>query len=359
MGQKVCILVDCLSKGGAEKMASNLSFLLVKEGYDVQIVSLRNDISYKFSGSLVNLGLNEFRQKQVKQFQKILKLRRVINSYQPKVIIDFRIRNRWLTEYLLFQLILKRFNVIYTIHSSNLKLHIPRGAFFKGVYGRAKIVCVSKKIKTDIKRDYLFNDVAYIPNAIELDQIRRISGSDTTDEKFIVAVGSLNNEIKQFDKLILEYSQSHLMNSNCKLFILGEGNDRHKLESLIADLHLKDYVKLLGFKENPFSYLKQAQFLVLCSKYEGLPMVILEALALKTPVVSFNCNSGPNEMIVHRENGLLVTDQNFKELKEAMNYLIGNTLMLQKMSNNTLKYLDPYLMKYHFNHWKPIIDEYN
>ena len=67
---------------------------------------------------------------------------------------------------------------------------------------------------------------------------------------------------------------------------------------------------------NPYDYIKQCKFLVLCSKFEGMPLVILETLTLGKPVISFNCKSGPSELITDKENGLLVKDQDFYELEK-------------------------------------------
>jgi glycosyltransferase involved in cell wall biosynthesis len=77
-------------------------------------------------------------------------------------------------------------------------------------------------------------------------------------------------------------------------------------------------------EKNPYTLIKNAKALVLTSKVEGFPMALLEAVSLKTPVVSFNCKSGPNELIKHEFNGLLVEDQNEKQLSLALNKLLLN-----------------------------------
>ncbi|WP_242202422.1 glycosyltransferase [Aestuariivivens insulae] len=355
LGENVCILVDSLSHGGAERMAANLSKVLANQNHKVLVVCFRDGVSYEFSGILINLGLDEFKLKQLKQIQKIFRLKRTLEKYKPEVIIDFRTRNRWFMEYVLYQFILKRFKVIYTIHSYKLDYHIPKGNFFKTVYNNSQIVCVSKAIKHHIEHTYSFQNINYIPNAIDLVAITKKSILEDFEEDFIIAVGRLNNEIKQFDKLIESYAQSNLISKKIKLYILGEGKDREALSKLIKYLNLEAYVKLFGFKENPYVYIRNAKFLVLCSKHEGLPMVILESLALKTPVIAFNCVSGPSEMIVHKENGLLVEDQDFNELCKAIDYLIDNKFVIKEMEENTLKYFEPYLLKNQYLYWKPLL----
>jgi glycosyltransferase involved in cell wall biosynthesis len=82
-----------------------------------------------------------------------------------------------------------------------------------------------------------------------------------------------------------------------KLVILGEGEERARIESLVNDLGLSEDVDLPGFVQNPYKYLKSADLFVLSSDWEGLPTVLIEAIALGTPVVATDCPSGPSEIL--------------------------------------------------------------
>jgi glycosyltransferase involved in cell wall biosynthesis len=82
-----------------------------------------------------------------------------------------------------------------------------------------------------------------------------------------------------------------------RLVILGEGPEREKLEALIRSLGIEDCAALFGFEENPYKYIARARLFVLSSISEGLPTVIIEAMALGTPVVSTDCPSGPAELL--------------------------------------------------------------
>lgn len=103
---------------------------------------------------------------------------------------------------------------------------------------------------------------------------------------------------------------------------MGNGPCKKQLDKLIIKLNLEEHVKLLPFTDNPYPLIKKARALVLSSKVEGFPMVLLEALKLNTPVISFNCKSGPNEIIKDGLNGILVEDQNQEKLIEALNKLM-------------------------------------
>jgi glycosyltransferase involved in cell wall biosynthesis len=102
------------------------------------------------------------------------------------------------------------------------------------------------------------------------------------------------------------------------LLVLGEGQERPHLEALVRQLHLTDIVQMPGFVQNPFAYIARARLLVLSSRWEGLPSVIVEALACGTPVVSTDCRSGPGEILAGGRFGRLVPVGDAEALAEAM-----------------------------------------
>lgn len=103
-----------------------------------------------------------------------------------------------------------------------------------------------------------------------------------------------------------------------RLMILGEGEERHDLEALVTELGLVDHVLLPGFVNNPYAYLKRASVFVLSSRWEGLPTVLIEALALGLPIVSTDCRSGPREILEDGRYGQLVEVSNSAVLADAL-----------------------------------------
>ncbi|MEL0652610.1 glycosyltransferase [Algibacter sp. TI.3.09] len=336
LDKKICILVDALSIGGAEKAASVLSRLLSEEGYQVALVSLRDEITYNFSGKLFNLGKEHSKFKIVKQIQKLSRLYFAIDNIEPDYIIDFRMRDRWFMELMIYFFIFRRYKgkLIYRINSFNIDWHLPKGSFFRKIYGKETLVAVSSDIKNKLEEDYGFNNVNYIPNTVRFD--KEIKEDEVElDNNYVLAVGSLRNETKQFDKLIDVFSKSSLIKKGYLLYILGDGEDRGLLQTQISTLDLDENIKLLGYKKDIQAYMKKSKYLVVCSKVEGFPNVILEALNLNTPVISFDCKSGPNEMIIHNENGLLVKNQNFDALQLGMEKLIEDVVLYSKCKSQT------------------------
>ena len=146
---------------------------------------------------------------------------------------------------------------------------------------------------------------------------------------------------------------------NIHLVILGTGEEQILLDNKIADLNLKDKVHLLGFKENVWDYIFNAKFLVLSSQYEGFPMTILEALSLGIPVVSFDCESGPNEMIINHHNGILVENQNFTELTHKMNIFVEDEVLYQNCKNNAVSSVAKFQSNVIVNQWLQILKNGN
>jgi glycosyltransferase involved in cell wall biosynthesis len=119
----------------------------------------------------------------------------------------------------------------------------------------------------------------------------------------IVSAGRLNHE-KGFHLLIsaVDELRRRCPDVELRVALLGEGPHRVKLEQQIIDLKLADIIKLPGFQENATAWYRSADLFVLPSLMEGMPNVLLEAMACGTPVISSNCHSGPAEIL---ENGRL------------------------------------------------------
>jgi len=132
----------------------------------------------------------------------------------------------------------------------------------------------------------------------------------------LLSVGRLTEQ-KDYVTLIRAFALVRKKRS-ARLMILGDGEDRPKLEALVQELGLEGEVALPGFVENPYKYMKRAAVFVLSSKWEGLPTVLIEALACGCPVVSTDCPSGPAEILEGGKWGPLVPVGDAHSLAEAI-----------------------------------------
>lgn len=138
----------------------------------------------------------------------------------------------------------------------------------------------------------------------------------------ILAVGRLEKE-KSYETLICAFAIL-VKKINCRLIILGEGQERRELQKLIDDLSLSDKICLKGFVDNPHEYMVRASVFVLSSISEGLGNVLIEALGAGTPVVSTNCNYGPAEILENGKYGKLVPVKNPEVLAAEIEETLKN-----------------------------------
>ncbi len=131
-------------------------------------------------------------------------------------------------------------------------------------------------------------------------------------------------ERKDFATLIRAFAALPMQNSY-RLVILGKGKKRKTLEKLAKDLGVADRIHFPGFVKNPYAYMAKSRIFVLSSTCEGLPVVLMEAMALGIPVASTDCPSGPREILDQGRLGPLVPVKSWEKLAEAITYLLDHT----------------------------------
>ncbi len=149
-------------------------------------------------------------------------------------------------------------------------------------------------------------------------------------QPIILAVGRLTRQ-KGFSYL-LEALCRVRESVPARLAIIGEGEEHQRLITLTETLGLKDEVLFLGFQSNPYKFMARADVFALSSLYEGLPTVLVEAMACGVPVISMRCPSGPEEIITDGVNGLLVPPADPHALAEAIVKMLTNPEMARKMA---------------------------
>lgn len=190
-----------------------------------------------------------------------------------------------------------------------------------------------------------------IPNIVKV----KPSTSSQNKKKDVIAVGRMTNQ-KGFDLLIKAWSKIYKTHSDWTLKIFGDGEDREKLQAQIDTYSIKN-IKLEYFVNDIDSVYQQSEVFVLSSRYEGLGMVLIEALAHQLACISFDCPAGPKTIIQNDKNGLLVPTGDVDRLAEAMDNLLGSKTLRDKYSQNALSSIEVYSEKSVINKWNKLLAE--
>ena len=132
----------------------------------------------------------------------------------------------------------------------------------------------------------------------------------------LINIGRLTN---QKDQITILKAINLIKNSiKLKLLIIGKGSELYNLNKYIINHDLKKIVKCIGYKSNPYPYIKKSDIFILSSIYEGLPNVLLEAMFLKKFVISTNCPTGPYEILNNNKYGKLIPIKDYRILSETI-----------------------------------------
>jgi glycosyltransferase involved in cell wall biosynthesis len=160
----------------------------------------------------------------------------------------------------------------------------------------------------------------------------------------VLAVGRLTDQ-KAFDVLIQAFSLVR-KNRTARLLILGEGEDRPALQSLIERLGLEEDVSLMGFVQNPYPYVSQSSVFVLPSRWEGLPTVLIEALYLGAPVIATDCPGGSREILKDGQYGKLIPVDAPVDLADAIQVSLSEPKPHHPMESWSPYHLDMIVDRY-------------
>ena len=331
---RIAFFLPSLEGGGAEKQIVNLANSTAEQNFSVDLVvvngkgPLLKQISKK-------VNLINFNKKHT--LFSLFKLISYLKSQRPNCLLSAMSHANVIV--LLAKLLIRnKTRILVSIHTHlSTCFHYYSGAkkfkqymvlmLCRHLYKYAnQIIAVSSNVADDAAKLLHLprQSINVIYNPVINKKLFTLANEKATHEwcasdrqtPLFLSVGRLEQE-KNFDILIKAFhvvSQQH----PSRLLILGEGSLYTKLKKLIKNLGLKEKVELLGYKDNPYVYIKNCDLFVLSSKFEGLSSVLIEALALAPRIIATNCPGGNAEILEYGKYGVLVEVNNVESLAEKM-----------------------------------------
>lgn len=195
-------------------------------------------------------------------------------------------------------------------------------------------------------------NIVSIPNPSPYEDIQH---TPNLDFKTILSVGHLRH-VKGFDLLIEAWAKVCAFNADWTLCIVGSGEEEEKLKQQVSGLGISSRVSFISVVKDVEPYYRTSSFYCLSSRFEGLPMVLLEAQAFGLPIVSFDCEVGPSEIVDDGINGWLVPPQNIESLKKALlNAIYISKEDYEKFSKNSVDNSKLFAVDNIINKWIDIV----
>ncbi len=301
--KKIIFFLPTLSIGGGERVVSDLS-LNFPDFIETVIVLLKNKVSYPYKGKLVCLDVplsNSLLLRIYYFFICLFRFKKIIKKEKPDYVISFGPPLNIINLFSNKKNVLRVDNVMSSSGKSLIYKILIR--FF---YNKApKIICVSRVSAEDLINNFGIKKekITVIYNPLKIKEIQSLISEPLEPEyeeifkkPVIITVGRLTKQKNQ-KCLIRTFSEVKNKIKEARLVILGKGELEPELKLLVKDLKMEGNVHFLGWQKNPFKFLARAKVFVLSSLWEGLPCVVLEAMACSLPIISADCKSGPREIL--------------------------------------------------------------
>lgn len=332
--RRISFFLPALYGGGAERVTVNLLKGMVQQGVacDLVLASAEGPYLNQVPAQVRVVDLAAGRV-----IKAILPLSKYLQQEQPQALVS-HLNHANVVAILAKELVKTQTRLVVVEHNT---LSVDRGKVWRGklipplmklLYPRAdRVICVSQGVAQDLQT-YLQmapEKISVIYNPV-VDDVLLAKASEPLEHPWFdrdappvfLGVGRLSAQ-KDFLTLIQAFALLR-KKQFARLMILGEGENRSELETAIATLGIHEDVALPGFVVNPYAYMSRASAFVLSSRWEGLPTVLIEALACGCRVVATDCPSGAKEILAAGVYGTLVSVGDVVEMSQAMQQMLDN-----------------------------------
>ena len=350
---ELLVFAPTIEDGGVEKNLYNISNFLADKIDKISVVSA-NKNKNKFVSKINFICPKSHKWNNSNRIIKsLIVIKLSINHFlfnkKKPVILSFNNN--------LFAILLAKLLKTKVIIRSNTSVESYLNSFFKKILFRYflgladKIIVNSKSMQKEFKKRFGLSSVL-IYNPLENNKtiqkkIKKKIRNKYFQKKFlnILTIGRL---VKQKDHITLIKSLEFIdPKINYRLLIIGDGEEKVKILETIRDKNLQKKVKIINFQSNIYPYINQANIFVLTSKYEGLPNVLIECLALKKIIISTNCKTGPSEILNNGKFGNLIKVGEYKKLGYLISQINNNYSYYNQCAKNGHKSI--YRFNYQIN----------
>lgn len=349
--KKLAILTYSLGSGGAEKVVSNL-LLELQDKYEIVLFLMNNTIFYDIPNNVKveyldnSIGEEKSYLKFIKLFSLSKKFAHLSKKHKIDCSLSFMNRPNFINIISKYfgnnsKIIISERTTPTMQHSIGIQGYVNK-LLIKILYKKADLVTANSIGNTkDLINNFGIKNVVTINNSFNFEAVVNNSKEDIElfkDKPVFVTVGRLD-EGKNHQLLIESF-----LNIDAYLYIIGDGNLKVFLDYKIKILNLEDRVFLIGLDKNPHKYIAKSDAFIFSSKFEGFPNVLVEAQICNKPIISFDCQSGPREILESNliyknsfyevfDSGILVLNNEVKYFQEAVKYFLKNMNDFKSIDN--------------------------
>ncbi len=352
MKKKLIIFMPSIEGGGVEKNLFIVANYLTKKISKISLISASKKYKNRFSRSIVFISPKsknwDLKSRRMKYMICLFLLLKEIMRDKNLIVFAFQAN--------IYCILICKLLGIKIITRSNTapagwSKNIFKKLIFKLFLNSADQVMAnsndfSKSLKSEfgVKARCIYNPL----NKKEIKKKSKIKSKKIFSKNSKLKIINIGRFVDQKDQITFLRALNLIKDKiEYEAILVGKGKDKNLLKDFINKNNLNNKIKLINFVKNPYPFLNEAEILVLSSKYEGLPNVLLEAQVLKKFIISSDCPTGPREILLNGKGGFLFKVGDFKGLANKILYYYKNKKMLSKLIN--LSYEKLYRFDYNLN----------
>ncbi|WP_339654722.1 glycosyltransferase family 4 protein [uncultured Maribacter sp.] len=354
---KIDFIIGSLNAGGAERVVSRLANHFAEKGYIVRVITFRDGDGYSLHPSVSRIRLhNDLKFFNYTIFKAFIYLFKFYwyKQNRPK-IISSHIDLLGLATIPVAKFLNIKIVVTEHFNHFNQEINFSKRILWNYFYKLPDAITVL----TNFDKPYFEQRNKRVRVILNPCSFEPIENLNTLRKKEILAIGDLNRlNHKGFDNLIDIAISVLPYHSDWKLKIIGQGDEGLKfLKNKLNNSPIENQVIFTGYRNDINELMRSAEIFILTSRHEGLPLVLIEAMSQGMACISYNCISGPSDIITNNIDGVLIQDQDIKEMCLKLNQLIGDSSQRKFLRNNTPKSLNKFSIEEIGSQWENLFKE--